>query len=188
MRRIAKPVHADASPYKAMLLPSCSLPRLYLTTHFHAMPSLGVASRCPAAAFQNIAALIYTLPSPSFAVRRSALPSQGLAELSLCPSRTVLHSALTTPYGAVLCRSSGARSLAIALQREASRSRCETRQFTALPPLCPSPQSPCLSQHSLTMPLPCVTVALARTASPPQSYSLLRFAVASRSLALPSRC
>ena len=144
MRHIAKPVNADASLHRAMLLPCGTVPFIGLALLCISMPSLGVASRCPAAAFQNIAALIYALPSPSFAlpspsfalpspsfalpspsfaVRRSALPSQGLAELSLYQAEQC-HTP-PSPRHTVLC-------FAAALERAALPLPCSVKRRVAV--------------------------------------------------------
>ena len=176
MRHIAKPVNADASWYRARLLPCSTVPfislaaSLRISMHFYAaaqrsltLPSCCLSEHCRAHLCLASAQLCRAAIRIAFAGPRRTQP---------LPSRTVPYSALTTPYGAVLCCCSEARSLAIALRRKALPLQNTTvhRLTPALPdaaePLLVSAQ-PCNAAAPLRR-----RRAIRYSASPSPGYSL----------------
>lgn len=137
MRHISKPVNANATLRRAAPLPSGSYHclRLALQPLAIAKYSLTLPSRCLSEHCSAVPLRSSSSHSICNATLFTAFAQLCRAAIRIAPAPYPLYSAHATPYGAVLCRSSGARSLAIALQRKASPLRNTTvhRLTAALP-------------------------------------------------------
>ena len=149
MRHISKPVNADASPYRAMLLPSCSFPRLYLTTHIYAvarrsltLPSCCLSEHCRAHLCLTSAQLCRAAIRIASARPRCAQPS--LSQTSCCGtglSPCLAHHGLTMLPP---CRAE--RYPALPLLWSAQPHHCRTIRCSASP-------SPRLAQRRIAVAL-----------------------------------